>query len=287
MSQYISQHKRYFSSAKLCSQLGQSNALLRACAHIMAATTHPARHARPPWKPVLGASSDEQALWHRYLFLDSFAMAHYYDLSRFVSKTQFDIIDPHNRLALHRKQGGLFLTYHHHFFNHLAPLLGSFGLPTSVVSLSFNQSPLYSLYEQYLRTPTEAAQKLFAGGKWIFIDPTAHSKLPRDAVLDAVQKKGNVVMAIDFNNIFPWGSSTPILLAGHPLHIPTGLLKRVTSMDCPVSLTYLYLSPQGKMELRIFSLPENLSDLISSYTKNLNSLLTSDPAFWEGWHDIT
>jgi hypothetical protein len=247
------------------------------------------KKSEPAWTKVRYASSDDIAQWHRARFLDSYAMVQFYNLPRFCSAKNFQIVDPNNRIEFHRQNGGLILTYHHHFFNHLGPLLGTLGLVISPLTLSFSSSPLFPLFDQNLRKPFETSQSMLQGGQWIFIDPDEHSEVVRESVLSALKKSTNLLMAIDFNNIYPWGKTTKMPLLNHSMCVPTGLLDRICKLGVEASIAYLYMSPKNVLELRLLPLPkaqDNPLELLEIYFRHLSSLITLDPAFWEGWHDL-
>lgn len=289
MNELLTTHHRFFRAARFCARFAANENLIRACAHCLAKTVHPQRKLPPAWSKTLKASHQDQLAKLRALFLDSYAMVNFYDLPRFFARAKIKIIDPDSRIALHREKGGLILTYHHHFFNHLGPMLGSLGLTTHPLTLSFSSSQIFPLYDIDLKQPTEVAQSLLNGGKWLFVEPTAHSSCIRNTALDVLKNNGNLLMAIDFNNIYPWGKSNTVQLANHSIQMPTGLLNRICQLNISASIAYIYFTPKGDIELRLLKLPktqDNLSILLQTYVKHLDDLLSIDPAFWEGWHDL-
>jgi len=190
---------------------------------------------------------------------------------------------------MHREKGGLILTYHHHFFNHLGPMLGSLGLTTHPLTLSPTSSPIFPLYNNDLKKATEVAQSLLHGGRWLFAEPTAHSAIIRKTALDVLINNENLLMAIDFNNIYPWGKSNTVQLAKYSIQMPTGLLNRICQLSIVASIAYIYFTPKGDIELRLLTLPtakDNPSMLLHDYVEHLDDLLSFDPAFWEGWQDL-
>ncbi|MDD3523111.1 MAG: hypothetical protein PHQ41_00245 [Candidatus Cloacimonetes bacterium] len=290
MNELLTTHHRYFRAARFCARFAANEYLIRACAHCLAKTVHPQRKLPSAWSKNLKDSKHDQLMRHRALFLDSYAMVNFYDLPRFFARAKIKIVDRDNRIAIHRENGGLILTYHHHFFNHIGPMLGSLGLNTNPLTLSFTSSPILPLYNIDLKKPIESAKSLLHGGKWLFIEPTAHSAIIRETALSVIRDRGNLLMAIDFNNIYPWGKSNSVQLAAHTIQMPTGLLNRICQLNSEASIAYIYFTPNGELELRFSSLPQtqgNLSILLNSYTKHLDELLSNDPAFWEGWHDLT
>ncbi|WP_449369651.1 hypothetical protein [Thiomonas sp.] len=293
MSLDIQAYRSYFRAVRAAARPGRFRSLDLLSARLIANRLHPERSISPPWLGVLpntGARNDA-ALWRRFLFLDSYAMLQYYRLRDFLSSDSIIISDPDGRIDLHKAEGGLLLTYHHHFFNHLGPLFGYLGIPTSVLTLSYSESPLYPLYEEYIRAPTEAAEDLLLGGRWIFVrsDPNTHSSGARHEVMTALAQRQSIVMAIDFRNPFTWGKTAPMAVAGISMPAPVGLLHRVASAAFPVSIAYLRYKRRGMLELMVREFRYSVDDLestIGRYAAQLEALVVADPAFWEGWRDL-
>ena len=286
---------RYYAAAQRLALLSRTEWLARRTAQWVAANFHPQRHVDPPWLGFALPSgiTYEREHWHRSVFLDSYAMIQYYALRKFVERGRILLNDPEDRLRLHRQHGGVFLTYHHHFFNHIGPLLAGLGLTTSVITLSYEESPLYPLFDRYLKRPTANAQRLLSGGRWIFVGAAAgaNSAIARNLALDVIDAGQNLVMAIDFQNLFSWGRSDSVVVAGRTLQLPTGLLRRISERRVPLSTAYLRMDDSGSIRLHVSALPDlggtrGVADVLAVYGARLDALLGVDPAFWEGWHNL-
>lgn len=286
---------RYYAVARRFALFARSEWMVSRAARWMAVNCHPQRHMDPPWVgySLPNGGSYNREHWRRSLILDCYAMIKYYSIRQFVNSRRIFLDDPEDRLALHRRGGGVFLTYHHHFFNHLGPILGELGLATSVITLSYEESPLYPLFDRHLKQPTTNARRLLAGGDLIFVgaEAGANSKIARDSALGAIDAGQNLVMAIDFQNIFAWGRSDPVIVAGETLQLPTGLLRRICERGTPLSTAYLRMHDSGSIGLHVSALPDSAGargvvDVLAAYGARLDELLDADPAFWEGWHNL-
>ena len=234
----------------------------------------PVRHEREQYQAAwrrLG-HANPQRIWERFLQRDGVKNA-----ASFLGGQGFPLCiasdDPDGAIVHARKQGTLFLTYHHQFAYLFCSVLGHLGVPLNALTMYPALGPLDSLLPEFGPNIFGDSERHFRGGRYFFLNPN-NPRFHLLSVLRSLLRGTSIVSANDFDNPFPQFDSHDCTILGAVIQSPTGVIPYAIQHHVPIVAGYL--DWQGgnrfKIFLRVLKRPDE--EL---------SLARSMPATWRNW----
>ncbi len=185
---------------------------------------------------------------------------------------------------LNYSNGGLFLSYHHHFQHLLVSLLGIYQKNPSFVAMSPDSSPFYNLLKpniDYLHQNTEFH---FGEGKYIFIDPLNSKKAVRKEIYQALEKN-NWIYSLHDNMALNSKNSHNIQIFNRIITVLAGTVDIALEMNKPIFCGLLEWKDGTQFEFDLIELntSNGIVGILTDYFQFLEQKVKHNPALWEGW----
>lgn len=288
----LTPYRRYFRACRWVGVLISPRWLLYWVARLWLVRLHPDRPRRDAWTDAWRragvALPDPQAAWQRYLLNGCLATVLLY--RRQPLAAPMIRVDPHSQEALRAlgREGGLVMTYHHHFAYHCCMVAGSAGRPVHTITLSPRSSPLWPLYDDYAGEWFDHGRRDFAGGDWVFTDVGGSSVPMMRRAVEAVRRQEVLCVAVDIHSPYTSGKVQRSPFLNGYLECPAGGVELACRSNSPLYMAWMTWHGGDGPRFHLQPLKPSHGSLtlemaLDAYLRHLESLLQRDPAFWEAW----
>ncbi len=179
--------------------------------------------------------------------------------------------------------GGLILSYHHHFQHLIATVLGLYTNKLSFVAMSPESSPFYTQLKPYIDYLHKNTQKYFGKGKYIFIDELSSKRVVYEEIIQSLANN-EFVFSLHDNFISPSVKTYNIHFFDKSINVLAGTVNIALKMEKKIYCCSLEWTGSDKFEFDMIEINhQNVEKVLESYFKFLEHKIQKNPAFWEGW----
>lgn len=185
---------------------------------------------------------------------------------------------------LNNSNGGLFLSYHHHFQHLLVSLLGIYKKNPSFVAMSPESSPFYNILKSNIDYLHQHTEHHFGKGKYIFIYPQQSRKIVREEIYQTLEERG-LIFSLHDNLVSPSQNTQSLQFFNKIMTVSAGTIKIALEMNKPIYCGLLEWKESNKFEFDLVELNSNhgVLGILKEYFEFLEQKIKQNPSIWEGW----